>query len=309
MPELPEVETIRLGLNNFLPKQTIRKVSARWKKSFLVNKNDINSNIVGKKIIGLDRRGKALIINLDNKYSLIIHLKMTGQLVYRAERPGFKKSKKYFGFAQDESIYGFGGGHPTNSLIGDLPDRSTRVIITFDKGKLFFNDQRKFGWIKLIKTDEIGSLPFFATLGPEPLSSKFSLKIFKQNLSRKSNSMIKPALLDQKVVAGIGNIYADESLFLAKIHPKTRVKNISEKKLRDLFESIKKSLKLSISHGGSSDRNYVNASGQKGSYLDFANVFRKDDQPCPVCKTLIKKIRVSGRGTHFCPKCQVKNNF
>lgn len=289
MPELPEVETIRLGLSNFLPKRIIKSVKIESKKSFLASSRSIKSNILGKKIVNLDRRGKALIINLDNGYSLVIHLKMTGQLVFRPN---------------DDFSKGFGGGHPTDSLVSKLPDRSTRVIITFDKGKLFFNDQRKFGWIKLVMTNKIGSLPFFATLGPEPFSNKFSFRVFKQNLSHKLNSMIKPALLDQKVVAGIGNIYADESLFLARIHPEKRVKDLSDAQLKNIYTSIKKVLKLAIKHGGSTDRNFVDASGQKGSYLKFANVFRKENQPCPICGSQIKKIRVSGRGTHFCQKCQ-----
>lgn len=290
MPELPEVETIRLGLTKYLPGKIIKKIDITWAKSLLVSKKDLSLKVIGQRINSLDRRGKALMINLDNGFSLVVHLKMTGQLVFRLDNA--------------KSRQGFGGGHPNESLVSELPDRSTRVIMSFDKGKLFFNDQRKFGWIKLVKTDNINELAFFANLGPEPLSKEFNLEIFKNNLMCKANSMIKPALLDQKVIAGVGNIYADESLFLAKIHPETRVKDISNQKLKSLYVAVKKSLETAIKYGGSTDRNYVNAEGKKGNYLNYANVFRKDNQPCPICHTMIKKIKVAGRGTHFCPKCQ-----
>lgn len=251
----------------------------------------------------------------------------------------------------------FGAGHPNDSLIGSLPDRSTRVVFclndsrgdAFEKNtrknqsaqgnvhdvrrastadsdkvvtqknwqsfglcpepgqcdaRLYFNDQRKFGWVRLVPTPEVPSIDFFKKVGPEPLSNTFTFADFKKQLNKRQNSVIKAALLDQTVIAGIGNIYADESLFMAKIHPSARVKNVSDAKLKNLYKAIREVLHLSIEKGGSSDRNYVDAEGNKGSYLQFARVFRLQGKPCDRCGTEIIKTKVAGRGTHICPKCQ-----
>lgn len=288
MPELPEVETIRIGLERLLKNKKISKVDFNWPKSFpndskLVNKFLINATI--KRII---RRGKAIIIELNTDYSLVIHLKMTGQLVYRSN--GVK----------------FGGGHPTDSLLGSLPDKSTRVTIEFsDSSFLFFNDQRKFGWIKLIPTDQVLNIPFFLRLGPEPLEPDFNEKLFTERLGRRSKTSIKAVLLDQSVIAGIGNIYADESLWESKIHPTRLVGGLSSTELSRLHKAIIKVMNLSLSNGGSTDRNYVDAEGNRGNYLKFANVFRREGSPCNRCGNTIIKIRVAGRGTHICPFCQI----
>jgi formamidopyrimidine-DNA glycosylase len=212
---------------------------------------------------------------------------MTGQIVYRGEAV-------------------FGAGHPNDSLVGELPDRSTRVAFELDKGaKLFFNDQRKFGWVRLYPTIEVPNIDFMKKVGPEPLEDGFTDKEFIQRLQRRKNTTIKAAILDQTVLAGIGNIYADEGLWGAKIHPATRVKDVPENKLKKLFTELRYVLELSIEKGGSTDKNYVNAEGKKGSYISFARVFRKEDTPCKRCGTEIIKTRVAGRGTHLCPKCQI----
>ena len=288
MPELPEVETIRSGLARHLPGKIIVDESHDWAKGFPNTENDVQEFLIGAKIQDIKRRAKVLIIELDTKYSLVIHLKMTGQLVFVGTGARF------------------GAGHPNSSLIGELPDRSTRVILTFaDGSKLFFNDQRKFGWMRLLPIAEIPNIDFIKRLGPEPLAESFSTKNFYHRVKRRQNSMIKAVLLDQSVIAGIGNIYADESLWLARIHPAQRVKDISDRKLNKLFASIQKTLSLAIENGGSSDRNYVNSDGKPGSYLRFAKVFRREGLPCMRhTDTLIVKIRVAGRGTHICPKCQ-----
>lgn len=290
MPELPEVETVRIGLSELLPGQAIRGVEHDWTKSFPNAQADVDQFLIGAKIILVKRRAKVLIIELSTKYSLLIHLKMTGQLVYRSF---------------DDKLR-FGAGHPNNSLIGSLPDKSTRVTFELDTGQLFFNDQRKFGWVKLVPTIEIPEIDFFKKLGPEPLSADFTSQAFIARLQRRANSNIKAVLLDQTVLAGIGNIYADESLFAAQVHPETKVKDISEEQLKKLYTELIAVLQLSIAKGGSTDRNYVDAKGRRGSYMSFAKVFRKNGQPCPVCGTIIEKTRVAGRGTHLCPYCQVK---
>ncbi len=290
MPELPEVETVRRGLKNLIVDKKITHVNFDWPKGFPNAPSDVSQFLIGSHITDVRRRAKVLMIDLDTDYSLVVHLKMTGQLVYRG----------------DEN---FGAGHPSDSLIGELPDRSTRVTISFsDKTKLFFNDQRKFGWMRLMPTIEIPNINFMRSVGPEPLEADFTANVLFDRLQRRKNSSIKAALLDQTVLAGIGNIYADEALWGAKIHPETKVGNISLASIKKLYTEIVSVLRLSIEKGGSTDRNYVNAEGKRGSYIDFARVFRRENLPCSRCGTTIIKIRVAGRGTHVCPKCQVVKN-
>lgn len=287
MPELPEVETVRTGLSRLIVGKKIKYATYNWHKSFPNSPADVKQFLLGAKITGVRRRGKALLIDLSSKHSLVIHLKMTGQLVFRSANEHF------------------GAGHPNDSLVGELPDKTTRVTLTFeDNSHLFFNDQRKFGWMRLLPIHEVDDLEFFKKLGPEPFDTKFTAEQFVERLARKSKTSIKAALLDQTVLAGVGNIYADESLWAAKIHPATKVKDVSPAKIKTLFEEIKKVLKLAIQKGGSTDRNYVDAKGQRGSYLKFAKVFRREGQPCPRCGTTIIKTKVATRGTHLCPTCQ-----
>jgi len=287
MPELPEVETVRRGLARLLPGLTVVSADFDWPKSFPNAANDVQKFLLGAKVMGVERRAKVLLIELSSQYSLVIHLKMTGQLVFRGQHENF------------------GAGHPSDSLIGELPDKSTRVTLVFTDGsRLFFNDQRKFGWMRLIPTSEVMNLDFFRKVGPEPLAADFSWQQLQERLQRRRNSNIKAALLDQTVVAGIGNIYADEVLWGAKIHPDTPVRQLSAIKFHKLYDELVYVLNLALAKGGSSDKNYVNAEGKRGSYLSFARVFRREDQPCPHCGTIIIKIRVAGRGTHLCPHCQ-----
>jgi formamidopyrimidine-DNA glycosylase len=287
MPELPEVETVRIGLSTLLPGRVVAKVDFDWPKSFPNAPGDVQKFVIGAQVKTVDRRAKVLLIELSTNYTLVIHLKMTGQLVFRSPK------------AQ------FGAGHPSNSLIGELPDKSTRVTLQFEDGsQLFFNDQRKFGWMRLIPTPEVMNLDFFQKVGPEPLQADFTWQQLRDRLLRRKNTNIKAALLDQTVVAGIGNIYADESLWGAKIHPTTLVRGLSDKQFKILYTELVYVLKLAIEKGGSSDKNYVNAEGKRGSYLSFARVFRRQGKTCPRCGSTIVKSRVAGRGTHTCPVCQ-----
>lgn len=286
MPELPEVETVRVGLQRLLPGRFVAAVDFDWPKGFPNAPSDVKAFLVGAEIIGVRRRAKVLMIDLSTNYSLVIHLKMTGQLVFRGPE-------------------NFGAGHPNESLIGDLPDKSTRVTLTFkDDSHLFFNDQRKFGWVRLMPTIEIPNIDFMKKVGPEPLEADFTHQVFIDRVMRRKNSNIKAVILDQTVLAGIGNIYADESLFASKIHPTSITGSIPKSKLIDLHRELVAVLKLSIEKGGSTDRNYVNAEGKRGSYIDFAKVFRREKLPCPVCSREISKTKVAGRGTHTCEHCQ-----
>ena len=318
MPELPEVETVRRGLAELLPGRVVAQATVfDSPKSFPNAPADVEQFLYGARVTAVRRRAKVLMIDLDTRYSLVVHLKMTGQLVFRqSSRHGARVSPKgsrdprnlarNFSADTAREIDDFAGGHPSDSLIGELPDRSTRVQIEFTDGsRLFFNDQRKFGWVKLLPTDEVKNLPFMQKVGPEPLDPQTRAEDFIQRIRRRQNSMIKPALLDQAVIAGIGNIYADEALWAAQIHPQTRVKNVSDQQLNTLFTELRRVLQLSIDQGGSTDKNYVDAEGRKGKYLTFAHVFRREGQACHRHPDQeIIKLKVGGRGTHICPVCQ-----
>lgn len=290
MPELPEVETVRVGLYRLIVGRRIQAVTYDWPKSFPNAEHEVNVFLLGSEILAVRRRAKVLLIDLSSEHTLVIHLKMTGQLVYRGKE-------------------NFGAGHPNNSLIGHLPDKSTRVIVTFDDGSvLYFNDQRKFGWVKLYPTIEVPNIDFMKRVGPEPLEDALSHTEFIQRIRRRNGTTTKAAILDQTVIAGIGNIYADEALWGAQVHPARRVRDVTDKELTLILDEARSVMLTSIEKGGSTDRNYVNAEGKRGSYIDFARVFRKEGTPCQRHPDiLIEKIRVAGRGTHICPVCQKLN--
>jgi formamidopyrimidine-DNA glycosylase len=287
MPELPEVETVKRGLDRLLPGHTVASVKFDSPKSFPNSPADVNQFLRGARVLGVRRRAKVLLIDLTSGYTLVTHLKMTGQLV-------FDSPKEHFG-----------AGHPNDSLVAHLPDKSTRVTLGFEDGSsLFFNDQRKFGWMRLLPTDTVSEQQFIAKLGPEPLEPGFTWQVLRERLKRRARSNVKSALLDQTVLAGVGNIYADEALWGAKIHPSTLVGQVSARQIQRLHQELLAVLRLSIDQGGSSNHTYVDAEGNRGSYMKFANVFRREGQPCPRCGTTIAKLRVAGRGTHICPNCQ-----
>lgn len=286
MPELPEVETVKRGLSQIIIGRTVASVTHDNPKSFPNPPAGVAAFLIGAKVTAVRRRAKLLLIDLSTNYSLVIHLKMTGQLVYRGQTD-------------------FGAGHPNDSLVGELPDRSTHVTVEFEDGStLYFNDQRKFGWIKLIPTAEITDLPFMLKVGPEPLEPDFSSSQFADRFVRRPRTNIKAALLDQTVIAGVGNIYADESLWGAKIHPLSLVGTMTSAEFKVLYTELRLVMNLSIDKGGSTNRNYVNVDGRRGSYMDFARVFRRQGLACSRCGATIIKFKAAGRGTHICPVCQ-----
>ena len=287
MPELPEVETVRRGLHELIVELTVTAADHDNPKSFPNAVHDVQAFLVGATITNVRRRAKVLLIDLSTDYTLVIHLKMTGQMVYRGKAV-------------------FGAGHPNESLIGELPDRSTRVTLSFADGShLYFNDQRKFGWMRLLPTMEVPEIDFMKKVGPEPLEAEFTPEEFAARFTRRAGTNVKAALLDQTVVAGVGNIYADECLWGAKVHPKRLVKTITADEFAAMYHELRDVMALAIEKGGSTDRNYVSAEGKRGSYLDFARAFRREGQPCPRCGETIIKFKAAGRGTHICPHCQV----
>ncbi len=281
MPELPEVETIRRGLEKYLVGHVIEDVEIRLAKQFSGNPK----LIIGTKIISVRRFGKGLVIDLENLYSAAIHIKMTGQLIYQG--PDIPKGSK-----------------PSVAKVGTaLPSRHTHIIFRLDKkATLFYNDIRQFGWIKIVKTDEVGSLPFFKELGPEPLKD-LDFAGFK-NIIAKIGAPIKSVLMDQKKIGGIGNIYANDALYLAKINPKRPASSLTAGELRELFNAIENVLKKGLEVGGASEWQYVNALGEAGGYQNFFQVYGRDGKLCKRCKSTIERIKIGGRGTFYCPGCQ-----
>jgi len=278
MPELPEVETTVRQLRQKVVGKKIKRVEILSAKQF----PDSPQKIIGQKIVKVERRGKLIIIAL-KQAQLTIHLKLTGQLVFA---PRLTKGKAVY-----SQPIPFAGGHT-------LPGRSTRVVVYFTDGSaLFFNDLRKFGWMRLGRWED--------KLGIEPLSPQFTLKKLKQALAR-TRRAIKVVLLDQERIAGIGNIYANEILFAAKIHPFQPANELTEKQIKALRQSIIKILRAGVKHRGTSaaDDAYIKPDGKPGQYQSKLKVYQRDRQPCPRCQTEIVREKLGGRGTFFCPQCQ-----
>ena len=281
MPELPEVETIRRGLQKHLVGHTITDIDIRLSKQF----SGKHKSILGAKVIAARRFGKGLLIDLDNGFSLAIHVKMTGQLLYR-------KVAKVSGVSK-----------VSEATIVELPDKYTHVIFLLDNGAvLYYRDIRQFGWVKVLPTKEASELPFFKNLGPEPLKD-LTFEMFA-SLLNKAKTPIKLLLMDQTKIAGIGNIYANDALYRAKIHPKRPANSLSKIEQKGLFEAIENVLKKGIEVGGASERYYVDVLGGRGKYQNFFLVYQKTGEKCKRCGAIIEKTVLGGRGTFFCPACQ-----
>lgn len=273
MPEMPEVENIVVGLKPYVEQRKIVDIE--------VIKGDVikypavekyKQNIKDKVIERLERRGKYIIMGLSGNMLNVIHLRMTGKLLY-------KRSTE------------------------DL-DKYSCVIYHLDNGnKLIYADIRRLGTLDLIKIKELSRLKGLFNLGVEPLSKEFTVEYLKQCLE-KSKGKIKPFLLNQKYIAGLGNIYVDEALAISKIHPERIASSLSIKEIKNLQKAINLVIEEGIKDGGTSFRDYRNGLGEKGSHQDKLYVYNRQGQECRFCKTKIEKIILNGRGTHYCPKCQ-----
>ncbi len=286
MPELPEVETIKRELAKALIGKTIKRVILTWPKMVLpLSPQTFSKKLMGQKIKNIERRAKMLLVHFSNSTLLAIHLKMTGQLIY-------KNNKKLVV-----------GGHPQAGGLDNLPNKYTRAVFTFtDVSVLYFNDLRKFGWLRHLPHTDLHLLT--ARSGVEPLSRQFTLHIFKDLLARYPKRPLKTFLLDQTLIAGLGNIYVDEAAFLSRVLPTRLVGTLTEKEKNNLHKNIISVLKLSIQKKGTSARNYVRANGKPGGFVPHLKVYGRAGLPCKACHTPISKIRFHGRGTHFCSKCQ-----
>lgn len=293
MPELPEVETMRRGLQDTIAGRRIVAVEVRWPPVFDVPEPVIDTEVAGHRITAVRRRGKVLIFDLDSARHLLLHPKMTGQLV-----------------VQRRGRTVFPGGHPSRSMLGPMPNPTTRVVLTMDRQvSVFFNDQRKFGWLRLVTTPQLASDQFLSRLGPEPLSPEFTVAALRERLAHHRHAAIKAVLLDQTTVAGIGNIYADECLHQARLHPCRPAGELSTREVNRLHQVIRDVLGGAVEHGGTSFANFVNEARGRDTYLAHMRVFRRQGQPCPVCGTTIERIRVAGRGTNLCPHCQPYDGY
>lgn len=280
MPELPEVETVVRGLKKHLINQRIKSIEVLHPRSF------IGPNIKNIRILDITRRGKGIIITLEDNLSLLIHLKMTGQLVYT-----HGKARLNF-------------GHPDNNFTTTMPSRHTRVIFHLTTGTLYFNDQRLFGWVKLMPTPDLQTDRFLSRLGPEPFDPNFNLQYLWPILKRRAKSNIKSIILDQSVVTGVGNIYADESLFMAGLRPTKAGAKLTQKQAAKLIDSIRKVLKKGIKYMGTSISHYKTGEGALGKMQHHLKMYGRKNLPCPDCGQPITKTQLNGRGTHYCHHCQ-----
>ncbi|MDO8515421.1 MAG: bifunctional DNA-formamidopyrimidine glycosylase/DNA-(apurinic or apyrimidinic site) lyase [bacterium] len=278
MPELPEVQTIVDQLNEALKNKVITDVEIRLPKLFIGDKEEIKN----KKILGVTRRAKMVIINLEGPLSIVVHLKMTGQLIYA-----------------DKDLISFPNPIPFAGTT--LPGKTTHVILKLNEGTLYFNDMRQFGWVKIVDDDELKAID--EKHGPEPFSKDFTEDYLKK-ICGNWGRPIKILLLEQSKIAGIGNIYANEALWYAGISPMKRGREVT--KIKELYESIKKVLEMGLKYKGSSaaDEAFVDANGQPGQMQNHFMVYQKNGTPCPRCGKTITRSTIGGRGTFFCPACQ-----
>ena len=286
MPELPEVETIRRDLRRKILNKPIERVQIWFGKAVGGKQAETIDFLFKSRFVDVERRGKLLIFRLDDKPgAALLHLKMTGQLIYK----------------EKDNI--FAGGHSFSEIKTDLPNKHTQAAITFTDGStLFFNDARRFGYIKIVNEDELKKT--LAKYGIEPLQQDFTLEAFR-TLIKKKKMAIKAFLLNQTLIAGIGKIYADEICHAAHIKPTRRTSTLTIRDVKNLYEETQRIIALAIEYRGTTFNNYVDSEGKTGNFSNLLNVYERTGETCRTCKKgTIQKIRVAGRGTHWCPQCQ-----
>lgn len=281
MPELPEVETIRRQLENFLVGHAVESVEVINPKIIATRGED---KLRGATIKKVRRFGKILVLDFSNGYSVLIHVKLTGQLIYKG--PKLKRAKI------------------SKKVFGGAPGPHTHIIFNLDKGgKLYYNDVRRFGWMKLAKTKDVEKSHPISSLGPEA-TKDLTLPEFTKIVGS-TRRTIKTLLLDQSKLSGIGNIYANDALWLAKIDPTRPADKLTTKEAQALYVAIEKVLKEGIKRGGASELAFVTPDGSEGQYQKYFLAYGQNGKVCSRCKKYkIKKIMLSGRGTYFCPGCQ-----
>lgn len=285
MPELPEVETIRRDLETKIIGHKITAVEVCDNKIVQNKPQEFIKKLLNNKFTVAERRGKLLALCLKSNEYLLVHLKMTGQLIYKA---GNKI---------------IAGGHSLAKTEDNFSERFTRVKIELAGGeKIWFNDMRRFGYMKIVSAEEKTKI-FKNNFGIEPLTPDFIWDSFSK-LFRKRQTTIKAFFMNQKIISGLGNIYVDETCFCAGVAPTRRVNTITALEQKKLFRCIPQVLELAIKNRGTTFNSFVDADGKKGGFSGFLKVFGRNGEKCKKCSGIIKKIRVAGRGTHYCPNCQ-----
>jgi len=270
MPELPEVETIVRQLNAALKGKKIKSAKVSLSRLVKCPVKKFRKAVEGAVVKRIGRRAKMIIVGLSNGCSLVIHLKMTGQLI-----------------------------------AGGTPGKHTHIIYEFaGGGRLIHNDLRRFGFVKVMPTAELDN--FFAQekFGPEPLEKSFTPRLFAGMLAGKKGKKIKPLLMDQKFISGVGNIYGDEILFFAGVLPERKAGSLSSEEIKKIYAGIKKILSLAVKKRGSSTDDYLDARGKKGDFVKFLKVYGREGEPCKKCGAEIRRLKIGGRSAHFCPRCQ-----
>jgi len=298
MPELPEVETIRQDLRKKIIDKTIVNVYLSKKAIIKGNRKNFLEIIKNNRFTEIERVGKLLIFVLPKDKFLLVHLKMTGQLIYLRKLP----SPLGLPLGQGEKFEMIAGGHPEPS-VKELPNKFTRISFEFQNGGiLYFNDIRRFGYMSIVDKLELARVK--EKFGLEPLDKKFNFNYFKQVLAN-TNKPIKVVLMDQDKIAGIGNIYASEACFEARIRPDRRVNSLSIKELQALQLACIKVLKFAIKHRGTTFSDYVDAAGRGGYNISFLKVYDRVGKSCKRRDGgVIEKVNLGGRGSFFCPICQ-----
>lgn len=277
MPELPEVETIRSQLQKLIVGKKIKEVKVSLPKLVKFTLTKFRETVIGAVVKKVGRRAKILIFELSDSHSLLIHLKLSGRLIFRQkDQPLLPQDTKW------------------NHLIYYFTDGS----------RLFHNDLRQFGYVKLVKTAELADFFRKEKLGPEPLEKKFTLNGFLNILKKKPKARIKQFLMNQRNIAGIGNIYSDEILFFAKVNPLKRAQELKPREAKKIFEGIKKILVKAVRLKGSSLRDYIDALGKEGRYVPELKVYAREGKKCVRCGGIIKRVKLGGRSAYFCLKCQ-----
>ncbi|OGH87565.1 MAG: hypothetical protein A3J93_03510 [Candidatus Magasanikbacteria bacterium RIFOXYC2_FULL_42_28] len=303
MPELPEVETVRRDLEKVLVGKKITAVEILDKKIVGGKPAVFVSAVNGKKIVGVERRGKLLAFKLSSGEYLLAHLKMTGQLIcvslsLRAKRGNL-----------------IAGGHQVGKNDLTVPNKFTRVIFAFSPparggargggsvgGTLYFNDLRRFGYLKVVSAEEKETI-FKNNFGIEPLTPDFKLSAFTK-IFRNRKTNLKAILMNQKLISGLGNIYVDEACFNAGLLPWRSAKSLKPPEIKKLFSCIQKVIAVAIKNRGTTFKDFRDGAGGRGAHYNFLNVYGRKGEKCRKCKNFIKKTKHAGRGTHFCPKCQ-----
>ncbi len=281
MPELPEVESIRTQLERFLVNHTIERVDIKNNRIF----EGDTQKIIDAKVIGIRRYGKVLVIDLDNSYSLMAHVKMTGQFIYRGKN--------------------LPNPVPLSPKVnGGVPGPHTQVVFYLNHHSvLYFNDFRRFGWIKVVETKNVEQTGLVGKMGPEPFKDLSLEKL--QLILTKTRRPIKVVLMDQARIAGVGNIYANDALWLSKVAPARPSNSLTEEEQKRLFQAVESVLKEGMKYGGSSENSFVTPDGTEGEYQRHTLIYGKQGTLCNHCHdNKIVKQMLGGRGTYFCPSCQ-----